>query len=600
MRQDWLKRTAGWGFGIFISVALVYTTEAAQPAKVAPPKYAGVLLTGYTLERRNPLDFFGSDADTLHDVVRTIGKAAKDKGVAGLVVRVEAPQMGLAQAMEIHDALVSFRATGKPVYTTCDSFDIVSYVAVSPSTQIAVPPVSDIDLRGLAFSLYYFKGALDKLGLKADVVHAGEFKDAFDPFLRSEMSAATQEQMTVLLNDIVDVWSDRLSAARSLDKPVARTLLTDGPYTPDEALEKGVVDVIAYPDDFVDAVLGEYGDLDWDYSSRPRPSDQMPSLFSLFAAPPTPKKAIKSQRKSIAVVYLLGPIIDGRADPASPFGAEEVIAAEDAIDLLREAREEENVAAMVLRVNSPGGSAIASDRIWAEVDMIREEGIPVVVSMGDVAASGGYYISAGADAIYAEPTTITGSIGVIGGKIGMRDLYGRIGVTRQTISIGKNADIYSETGEWSGDAQVVLEKQLDAVYTEFLDRVSQGRDLAIDDVRRVAGGRVWSGVTAKGVGLVDEIGGLEAAIAKARELSDARGAAVVEFPRELTPMEYLEQLLSGKLGAQVRTTTPSLTLWQQLAAELSPNLARQVAATMKVMGPEYRVLAYSPLIFMVD
>lgn len=591
---------------LIAAVAFSITTAMAAPdreaEKPAPPKYVGVLLSNVMVERRNPLDFFSTGQPTLHEIVRTIDRAAVDKRVKGLVVRVEFPSFGMAQAMEIQAALARFRATGKPVYATSDALDIVSYVTISPSTQIAMPPVSALDLRGIAFSLYYFRSMLQKVGIQAEVVNAGDYKDALDPLLRDEMTPQTREQMNALMQDVYTSWVDSVAQHREVAPAIAKELLQSGPHTPSRALEKGLIDAIGYPDDIVEEWIGEDSELDWEYAPTARRTPKPPSLFELFAAPtPATKRRAASTKKSVAVVYLMGPIIDGRADTSNPFAVEEVIASEDAIDLLREAREDDNVAAMVLRVSSPGGSAIASDRIWAEIDMIREEGIPVVVSMGDVAASGGYYISCGADHVFAEPTTITGSIGVIGGKLNMSSLYTTVGINRQTLSIGPNADLFSETTPWTGESKAAMDLLLSDIYTSFLQRVSDGREMPVEDVRKLAGGRVWSGMAAEKNGLVDELGGLHAAIEKARELGEVPNAPIVEFPRELTPMELLEELFSGGLG--VRTVTPHTRqslLLNELLATVSPNVAAQVRGTMLVMGQDYRVLAYAPIVLSVD
>jgi protease-4 len=581
---------------------MIATLAATVSLAQAGNKVPVLTLGGALPERRNPLEIFAPTGDTIHDMVRTIDKAAEDPEVAALLVRVESPLFGLAQVTEVESALARFRATGKAIHTTADSLDLLTYIAVSPSTQLIIAPVTDLDLRGMGLGLYYFRGLLDRLGIEADVVNSGAYKDALDPFTRDSPSEETREQIGAVVSDLYSAWTSRVATHRGMDAAAAAALLQDGPYTASRALETRIVDRIAYPDSITAELTGAGLELDDSYTARPRPRAEPPNLLSLFSGVASRRRATTtSTRPQIAVVYALGAIVEGRSGPQNPFAPEQVIASDDFIDLLNEATAPETTRGLVVRVDSPGGSAIASDRIWNHLQTIQGRGIPVVVSMGNFAASGGYYISMGADHILAEPGTITGSIGVVGGKLLLRDLYDRIGITKESVRTGPRADLYSETSAWSESERARMTEMLETIYDDFTRKAAEGRGMSQEELKRFAAGRIWSGTAALEHGLVDELGGLSRAIQVARELAEVPDATVAEFPRELSPMEFLEQLLSGRLG--IRSSTIRMNGVEELlvAAEaVSPGPVRQLRTLLTTFSTRPQALMIMPVVFEVE
>ncbi|MCC6546093.1 signal peptide peptidase SppA [Candidatus Sumerlaeota bacterium] len=539
-------------FVVFVSVC---GFAAAAPTPVAKPKAVIPVLEvgGDIVERKGPLGFLDTEKSTLRDMTESVRQAARDSEVVALIVHFDQPGWGSAQAMDFHDALKDFRKSEKPLYVYADSMSFGTYTVATAASEIIQPPVGGLDVYGLNLSLYFMKDLLGKLGVEGDVVNTGPFKDAMEPFVSNEMGEGTRTQYTAILNDVFKTASETVAANRGMPLEDAQKLLTGGPYTSKDALAKKAIDRVEYLDDFTDSLYGEYKDKDlelvYDYSAGSRKKPEAPSLMSLIMGAAKQSARSADAKPKIAVVYALGNIVEGRVDQSNPFSRENVIAALDFIDVLDEVAEDKGVKAIVLRVSSPGGSAIASDMIWKRLQDIRKDDIPIVVSMGDVAASGGYYISMGANKIVAEPTTITGSIGVIGGKFSLAGTYDKVGLHKQSLSIGENVEIYSETKKWDERERGILSRLLDDVYNEFTSKAALGRGKTQDEIKAVAGGRVWSGMAAKEQGLVDELGSLDTAIAEARELANAPEAPVVEYPKELTFLEFLEKTLSGEKTA---------------------------------------------------
>jgi protease-4 len=543
----------GWGEGYARGVA-----GADEDTTVSA--HVPVLTIGGAMpEQLTPLNLLLGQGETVHQVAARIRSAGTDDNVDALVLRFEFPELSMAQAMELESAVRDARDAGKKIYVTADAFNILDYVVATAATEIVVPPVSVVDLHGVSLQFYYLKDMLAHVGVAADVVAVGKYKDALEPLNSSTMSPETREAMTLLMEDFLAAWSERVGSNRGLTPAAARSVLVGGPYTATAALRTAAVDRIEYPDAFLDQLeesLGGNVDFNYDYGTEPKkPAAGLGggNLFSLFSGlggalgGRSSSASAATERPKIVVVHAEGPIVDGRADRSNPLAPEQVIASEDFVDLLREAADEPGAAALVLRVNSPGGSAIASDRIWEELTSIQMDGLPVVVSMGDAAASGGYYISAGADKIFAEPTTITGSIGVIGGKLNLSGTYDLAGVKLEALSIGDQANIYTEGRAWNPAEREVMKQLLLDIYGSFTSRVSDGREIPLEKMPLLAEGRVWSGRSALANGLVDHLGGLHDAIEAAKVLAKANpDAPVVTYPKALSPMELIQQVLSGQ------------------------------------------------------
>lgn len=488
-------------------------------------------LTQPLLEER-PTDLLGRlqsrRRSSLAEVVRALRDAATDRKVGGLVAKVEAQHMGLAQAQEVRDAVARFRAGGKPAVAWSETFGelaaaTVSYYLATGFDEIWLQPSGGVGLVGVAAGSLFLAEALDRAGVRRQIGTRHEYKNAASMFLERSFSEPEREATGRVLASVFDQVVAGVAEGRRMDRDLVRSLVDRAPLLAKEAHDAGLVDRLGYRDEV-------YADL------RGRTSVDAQLLFAgryrrRQSAPRRVRRAIGRRRGVVALVTGNGMIRLGRGargplPTAAAMGSDTVGAA------MRAAQGEDRVRAVVFRVNSPGGSYVASDAIWREVARLKESGKPVVVSMGDVAASGGYFVAAPADAIVAQPGTLTGSIGVLGGKLSVADLLQRFGVHHDVISEGRHAGMMSAFREFSDEEWQRLSSWLDQIYEDFVARVAAGRSMTVEAVHEVARGRIWTGADAAERGLVDELGGLERAISLARERSGLPvDAETVRVPR---------------------------------------------------------------------
>jgi protease IV len=447
-----------------------------------------------------------------------IRKAASDEDVGSMVLQIEPVNLGWAGVQELASAIQVFHDSGKPCTATADVLTNKEYVLAATCGQIVLAPAGLFLVNGLSITQTYFLGALEKLGVTANLEHVGDYKSAVEPFERDSPSPAAQEATDSLLDSVYGQFIDAISQARGISRDDVEALVSEAPMSPEVAKADGLVDTLAHRRQIVDELAGPE-----------------PIRFHSYLD----KVRKDADRKPfVAVIHAEGSIVSGASGQEITGGS--FVGDRDLIRLLEEARKNSDVRAVVLRVNSPGGSGLASDNIWSEIERVREQ-MPVVVSMGDLAASGGYYISAGADAIVAEPGTLTGSIGVFGGKMNLRGLLEKLGVTLHTTKRGDLADIMSSTEDFSEKGRERIREYIGSFYTLFLDRVSAGRGMSTTDVDHVAKGRVWTGAQALENGLVDEVGGLDEAIARARAIAGVtEPTGILRLPEQKT---FLDKLL---------------------------------------------------------
>lgn len=613
MRKSTMMRNAAAILAAAVLIAAVpgVAPRAQTGSAAASPKAATTIVPVLTLDGayadvKPAFNLLNQDQPTLQSLVATIRKAKDDPAVPAMIVRLGSPALGSARMMEVRDALLEFRASGKPLYTTFTSAGIGGYVLASTGSEIVIPPVSGLELYGMRADLFYYKDTLAKLGIQAQAVNTGKFKTAFEPFTHDGMSEGQRIQITDIIDDFFDSLTKSVAEAREVKERKVRRWLTDGPYTAKQALEEGLVDRIAYFDELQRDVERKFGkDLKFDteYSAEEKKKPEQVNLLGLFMGTAKKSQAKADSGDKIALVYALGPIMDGRAEK-SPFAAENVIASEDFLDLLDEVAKEPGLKGIVLRVDSGGGSAIASDLIWQRLEALNDKGIPHVVSMGDVAGSGGYYIAMGADKIYAEPTTITGSIGVIGGRFILGDMYKKIGLRKDTIAIGDNTGLADEARAWNAREVKILEGILEDVYDTFTRKVAEGRGMKQSEVKKIGGGRVWSGVAAKEIGLIDELGGIDDAVAAAREIANAPNAKVVTFPKEKSLMDILDEVLSGKKSSIGTTVTAAVADATDPFNQIEAVIPEQHAVMLKfflhtLADGDLKVLAAAPWSFSI-
>jgi protease-4 len=490
-----------------------------------------------------PESWFGEAPLTLRQVDRALERASSDETISRILLRIGDLRMGIGRSEELIRAIREFRSSGKEVVAYLEYPGLAEYSVACAADTIALYPLVGLDFRGIDFEMLYLGETLDKLGVAFDVVHIGEYKSAMENLVRATMSEAEREQMSILVQDIWGVVSERIAEARGIDPARLRELLDEGPYTGDQAIELGLVDKVLYPDEIEETIFGP------GLSEEEREELQVTTRGYLDEA-----RELELGGKKIAVVHARG-AISVTADP-SPFAEESGIAADRYCRIFREIREDDDIAAVVFRIDSGGGSAVASELIWREVSLTNEVK-PVIASVADVAASGGYYIAAGARTILAEKGSIVGSIGVVGGKPVLKGLYEELEMNKEQVKLGRNADMYSERDFFTPEQRQKILESMGEVYQTFLKRVADNRGRSVEEIEPLARGRVYSGQRGLELGLVDRIGGFADALELARKeagIGEEEQVRLVTYPKTEGFAAWLEEL-----GAVRAASLPALT-----------------------------------------
>jgi signal peptide peptidase SppA, 67K type len=518
--------------GLVIIGAMVSSMTADKETVVSDNSLLHIDLQHQITERTIPDPFEELDVPGftttksfgLNDILKGIEGAKNDNRIKGIYLDLSAVSASFATLQEIRDALLDFKTSGKFIVAYSEGYTQRAYYLASTADKVYVNPEGTIDFRGLASQTPFIKGTLDKLGVEMQVVKVGTFKSAVEPFILDRMSEANRQQVTSFLGSIYDHFVNQIGTSRGIPADSLRAIADNFLVkTADDAVTYGLADGKRYKDE----LLGELKDsLDID-------PDKDLNAVALTKYKPSRQSNRTSVRDRIAVVYAVGDIVSGE-------GGDDMIGSERISRELRKVRRDDKVKGVVFRINSPGGSALASDVIWREVDLLRKEK-PVIVSMGDVAASGGYYIAAAADSIFAQPNTITGSIGVFGVIPNMQGLMNeKLGITFDEVKTGKYADFLSNVDRpLTVDERNILQMEVNRIYDTFLQRVADGRHLSKEEVDSIGQGRVWSGQQAVDNGLVDRLGSLEDAIAAAARKAGLEDYRLVTYPAIKNPFESL-------------------------------------------------------------
>ncbi len=470
---------------------------------------------------------------SLLEALASLEAAGQDPMIAGILLRFTEPLQGMSGALSLRRAIDGARERGKPVVAFGDSYTAASLLVASGASRVYLPESGSVLLVGLRFDAFFLKGVFERLDVRPEVVRVGSHKTAGERFTRDSMSPEEREQLEALADDFYEPLVQGLAKGRGLDPAAVSTLIDQGPYAARAAEEAGLVDGCRYPDE-VEAELPQLAP-----ETATDPQTGRPRLIDVAVYHPMRVadagwRPLLGDLPRIAYVVGRGTIHRGRDMRG--------MAADTVRELLDRLRRDDGVRGVVLRIDSPGGDAVASDLIWRSVRLVSAEK-PVVVSMGEIAASGGYYVAAAADAVFAEATTVTGSIGVVGGKLDLEGFYRKVGVSRDAVERGARAGLLSEARGFTDGERVALQELFGAMYGTFLDRVAEGRGMAREEVARVAQGRVWSGARARGHGLVDALGGPLDAL---REV--ARRAGLSERDRYLLELHPRLPQLPGLLG----------------------------------------------------
>lgn len=489
-------------------------------------------LSGSIVEQEPPdisSFFLGTRPLVLHEIDDAIDQARDDSHIRGLVVRIAPMDTGWAKLEEIHRHLLDFRSSGKPsiCYLGYDGEENEEYYVATGCDQIWLTPTNPLDIRGMVAEATFLRGTLDKLHIVPNFLHIAEFKTATNEFSEKKFTPAHREEVTSLLDDLYNQYLNEVSSARDMSRADFSALVQAGPFLAQDALQKKLVDHLGYWDQ-----IGEY--------FRRRTGSWNPTGFAQYR-----QTLSDGSGPRIAIIYASGEIVSGASQYSSTGG--EVMGGNSVSAEIRRARKDPSIRAIVLRVDSPGGSSLASQVIRREVQL-AERSKPVVVSMSDLAASGGYWISMSADKIVADPDTITASIGVFSGKMNIEGLYQLLGVSTDYVATSDNATLYSDQQNFSPAQQQTVQKMLNDVYANFTEGVASGRHLPISTVDQIAKGRVWSGERAKELGLVDELGDTDRAIEVAKHLAHIPANESVELVRLPRRQSFFDLLLARAQG----------------------------------------------------
>ncbi|MRI02395.1 signal peptide peptidase SppA [Kriegella sp. EG-1] len=524
-------------FGIVFVMFLIFATVLGSTEQSVSIKNNSVLelqlnrpISDYT--GNNEVDPFAAifeESQGLDEILHAIAIAKEDEDIKGISIKNNFLLAGLAQTQSIRKALKDFKTSGKFIYAYADFYMQKDYYLASVADKVYLNPVGVLDFKGLSSEVLFYKDLQEKTGIKMEVIRHGKYKSAVEPFLSNEMSDANRTQIKELIGSLWDSMIEDISEGRNIT-PENLNIIADtlGGRTTAFAKASGLIDDTLFYDEY-EAKLRETLELEDD-------KDLNTVLLDDYVVRSNAKKSHVGENK-IAVIFAQGEIMYGEGGP-------DVIGQGIINEAIIKAREDDKIKAIVLRINSPGGSALTSDIIWREIELTKEKK-PVIVSMGDVAASGGYYIASGADKIYAEPTTITGSIGVFGTVPNIKELAEDIGINAEQVGTNENSVDYSLFEPMSDKFRKTLQDGVEETYETFLSRVASGRNISISEADSMAQGRVWSGVDAKRLGLIDELGNLEDAIAEAAKLSDLKEYGIRKYPKYKTGLERFMEDFGG-------------------------------------------------------
>ncbi|MGI4834582.1 MAG: signal peptide peptidase SppA [Janthinobacterium lividum] len=521
------------GFVLLLGLVAAAKSVGATDKEVASNSVLELRLDKPLTERQEASDYGplggGGASIGLLNLRQAIAKAKNDNDIKGILLRLEVVQGGMASLTEVRDALLDFKKSGKFIVSYAEVSTEKSYYLASVADQIYLHPQGSLEFNGLSSEVEFFKGLLDKSGIDVQIFRVGSFKSAVEPFFRTSFSDSARAQSVSYLNSLNDDMLTRVAASRKIALPrlhvISDSMLV---HNAPDALRLGLVTKLGYYDEVLDYLRGKLGTA----------KDKKPSLVTLSdyheGGTSAQREGNTSSGNRIAVIYAEGDIVTGT-------GSDDNIGGDKYAEAIRKARLDDKVKAVVLRVNSPGGSSLASDVVYREVALTKKVK-PIIASMGDVAASGGYYISMACDTIVAQPTTITGSIGVFGLLPNVQKLLGdKLGITVDRVETGKFSDFPTITRPLSAYEQQQFQAEINTIYADFTSKAALGRHMPVERLRRLASGRVWSGREAKARGLVDVLGSYDEAVqlaARAAHLK-ADDYSIQRLPRQKTSWQRL-------------------------------------------------------------
>ncbi len=549
--KDFFKFTLASIVGIIISILLIFFlflgiagAIVSKSDKVATVKDNSMLVLKFDnvitdRATKNPFEDFDftsfkpTPKTGLNSILKAIKNAAEDPKIKGIYIENENIPSGFATLEEIRNALIEFKESGKFIISYSNTLSQKSYYLASVADKVMLNPEGGIEWVGLRSEIMFYKTALEKLGVEMQIIRHGKFKSAVEPFLYDKMSPENREQVLTYMGSIWNHWVDGISKTRGIDTKTLNRFADELTiHNVQAAVDNGLIDSLLYRDQVIDMMKGLTGTkVDKDINSIG---------VAEYSKVPATKKTKGLIKDKIAVIYASGEIIMGDKTDGG-------IGGEGFAKVIRKARRDSTIKAIVLRVNSPGGSALASDLIWRELTLAKQVK-PVIVSMGDVAASGGYYIAVPADYIIANPTTITGSIGVFGMVPNVQKLLNKkLGINVDVVKTNKSSDMMTINRPLTAEERAMIQLGVEDVYTTFIGHVAEGRSISVEEVDAIGQGRVWSGINAIDINLIDEFGGLNRAIEVAAEKANLEEYRIAELPKLEEPFEIMMKELTGSV-----------------------------------------------------
>ena len=543
-----LGTVAALGLIILVFFLIGLSSAASGKPSVKKQSFLVLDLNQFIPERTNnvaeqPYNFESFEALGMRHITRVLAKAKDDTNIKGIILNPKFMMHEQSKVYNLKNALSDFRSSGKPIYAYADYYTQSAYQISSVADSVFLNPNGGVDFRGFAALYPFYTGLMEKLDIKMNIFYAGDFKSATEPYRRKDMSPENKLQTREFLSELDDAMIQDIAESRSLNTDDLERVKNEyEAFTADGALSNGLIDSLLYWDQFEDHLRKYLG------YEEGKKLNTIP--LKTYAQTVDILDKSKSKDK-IAIVYAEGTIKYGDTEKGA-------ITNDQYMPLIEKLRKKKDVKAIVLRINSPGGSGFSSDIIWRELEKTRNEGKPIIASMGTYAASGGYYLAAPADTIVAEPTTLTGSIGVFSMFPNFKSfLNEKIGVHFDTVSTGQNALSLSPLYDLSPEQNAMMQSTTDKLYDQFLGRVAEGRGMTKDEVHSIGQGRIWSGIKAKELGLVDEIGGLEEAVAIAAEAADLSEYKVIEYPHiKVDPWMQIINSFASELSLKKKTLVP--------------------------------------------
>ena len=553
------------------------------------PHWGVMKMSGDIVEREAFSLTGGGRGTELRTEIDRLRALAKDDKLTGLMLRVGGVDVSLPDVVELRAAMHDFRAAGKKLVCHTEDASNSTYLVLAACEQIGIAPLGQIAITGPAAMPIHVKPLLDKLGVTADFLHVGAYKGAAEPLTRDAPSNEMRETLGAILDRRYQTMVDTISQERKLAPDAVKGLIDTALFPSEQAKTAKLVDEVTSFEDMRGKVItGPWTKLD----VEPDGKDQLQTMLKLarFVGAMPPEKPLGDH---VAVVYALGDIVDGGGDGV--LGARQQIASHTLVSALRAITADDSIKAVVLRIDSGGGSAQASELIWQAVTALKAKK-PVIVSMSDVAASGGYYIAANATKIFAEADTLTGSIGVVGGKIAPGNALAKLGVNTFPMGRGKRATMMASLSPWTDEEKAVIQNSMEEVYKVFVGRVAAGRNKKFEDIAPLAQGRVWTGTRAKELGLVDEIGGLDAALAMARDLGKVDATTGLEvYPPSPTLRDFLSSFggVKAPFGLHIESALASLA---SLDPTIGTEAKRLLRLALSFQSTKIQALAILPVI----